>query len=60
MAMNDIDEARAMIEEEKQQRATACIAEIDATLKRHNCQIVTRPIIDDQGRIVATAQIVAL
>jgi len=58
--MNDIDEARAMIEEEKQQRAVACVTEIDATLKRHNCQIVTRPIIDDQGRIVATAQIVAL
>jgi len=58
--MEGIEEARKMIEEEKQQRAAACMAEIDATLKRHNCQIVTRPIIDDQGRIVATAQIVAL
>jgi len=58
--MNDIDEAKKLIEEEKQQRATACIAEIDATLKRHNCQIVTRPFIDEQGKIISTTQIVAL
>jgi len=58
--MTDLKEALELIEAEKKNRAESCMAEIDAALKRHNCQIVTRPIIDDQGRVVAVSQVVAL
>ena len=58
--MTDLDDARKLIEAEKQQRAEACSADIAEVLKRHNCQIAARPVIDEQGRIVAAVQIVAL
>ncbi len=40
---NDIEQAKKLIEEEKMRRAAACMAEVQAVLKKYNCDLV--PVI---------------
>jgi len=54
------DEARALLDADKRQRAEVCLREIGAVLERHRCQLVTMPQLTADGRIVAQAQVVAL
>ena len=49
--------AKAAIAQEKQARAEACGKEITATLKKYNCELIAKPIITEDGKITAMAQV---
>ena len=51
--------ARAAIAKEKQDRAVECGKEINAILKKYNCDMIAVPMINREGRIVAQSQITA-
>jgi len=53
------EEARAAIEQDRQERAQACLAEIQATLEKHSCQLAAIPQFTPDGRVVAEVQVVA-
>lgn len=52
-------EMKAQLEQERQARAEACMAAVQAILKERNCQLVAAPQVTAEGRIVAVVQIVA-
>jgi len=61
--MDNLDEARAMIEAENQQRQEACVRAVNEALSKigqeFKCNIGAEPFIKD-GIIVATLRVVAL
>lgn len=54
------DEMKAAIEQDKAERAQACMDEIQAALDEHGCQLVAAPQINAEGRIVAVVQLAAI
>jgi hypothetical protein len=51
--------ARAALAKERQQRAIECGKEINAILKKYNCDLVAIPMINKEGKIVAQSQVMA-
>lgn len=61
-SMNDnitAEQARKLLEQDEQARSNAAAQQIQAVLAEHNCQLIAMPQITADGRVVATAQIVA-
>ena len=54
------DRARLIVDQDRQERAGQCAADIDTALRRHRCQLTCRPVLTDDGRLSAVVQIVAL
>ena len=54
------DEARRLLEQDKRQRAEACLREIQAALERHRCQLQAVPGLTPDGRVVAQVTVTAL
>jgi len=54
------DEARALLEQDKRERAEACLREIQAALERHRCRLDAVPGLTPDGRVAAQAQVTAL
>ena len=52
-------QAKQMIDEERMERARMCLAQIQAALDAHRCQLMAAPQITPDGRIVAVVQVVA-
>ena len=59
-----LDQMRALVETQKQERAKACKAELDKVLgplmAKYNCQLQPVPFITPDGKIAAQLAIVAL
>lgn len=53
------EQMKQAIEQDKQERAQACMAAVQAALEEHGCQLVAVPQINAEGRIVAQVQLVA-
>lgn len=53
------EQAQALLAQERQQRAEACIAEVTAALQQHRCRVVAPISITADGRLVARVEIVA-
>ena len=49
--------ARAALLKEKRDRQVACGQEIEKILKKYNCELIAMPMITNDGRITAQAQI---
>lgn len=54
------EQAAALIAADQQARVDAMRADMDALLKQHRCQLVAVPQITQDGRIVATIQVLPL
>lgn len=52
------EEARRVIAAERDRRVRACLAEIQAALQRHGCEIVAQPAITADGRIETKVELV--
>tara|TARA_R110000868_G_scaffold172171_3_gene408014 strand:- start:775 stop:945 length:171 start_codon:yes stop_codon:yes gene_type:complete len=53
------EQMKLAVEQDKQERAQACMAAVLAVLKEHRCELVGTPVIQE-GRIVAQVQLVAV
>lgn len=47
--MSDVEEAKQMIEEERNKRAEVCFSEIQKILQKYNCTMSPFITIDDEG-----------
>ncbi len=56
----DTESAKIMIEKERQERIKACVDAIQAALTANKCQLAAVPQINQDGRIIAIAQVSAL
>jgi len=54
------DEARRVVEEERNARARACLAEIMQVAERHRCRIEAVPYVTVEGRVLAQLRVVAV
>jgi hypothetical protein len=54
-----VQAARAAIAQERQQRALDCSRELNAILKKYNCDLIAAPMFTKDGTVVAQAQIIA-
>jgi len=52
------EEARRVIAAERDRRVRVCLADIQAALQRHGCEIVARPVITADGRIETKVELV--
>ena len=50
-------QARALLEQEIVERQEACTAEINAVLRKHNCQIVVVRGFTEDGRLVTRPEV---
>ena len=50
---NELDMARAKIEEEKANRENQALKEIGEILNKYNCEMQAHPLISADGRIMA-------
>ena len=54
-----IEEARRLIEEERNARARACYVEIMRVAEKHGCRIEAAPYVTAEGRVLAQVRVVA-
>jgi hypothetical protein len=55
----DVTQAQAVIEAERQARAERAAQRIAQVLEEERCQLIARPGLTEDGRLVASVQIVA-
>jgi len=58
-AVYDVQQAQAVLEQERQARTERVAQRIREILDAEKCEIVARPSFSDDGRVVATVAIVA-
>ena len=54
------EQAEVFLRAKKQQRADQCIVEVEKILEQYQCQIRAYPRLTADGRIITTAEIVAV
>lgn len=47
------EEAIKLLQEQQQAQVQACLEEVNQVLERHGCSLTARPVLTDDGRIVA-------
>lgn len=55
-----IEEARRLVEEERNARAMACLAQVMQVAERHRCRLEAAVYVTVEGRVLARVQAVAL
>lgn len=58
--VTSIEEARRLLEEERNARAQACYAEVLQVAERCRCRIEVVPYITAEGRVLAQFRVVAV
>jgi hypothetical protein len=53
-----IEEAKALMQQERDQRGQACNQAIQSILAKFNCALVAIPSITEDGRVIARVQII--
>lgn len=54
-----LEAARAAIRADKQNREAACLAEVQAVLDKHNCDLAGIPVFTPDGRITVQVRVTA-
>lgn len=52
------EEAKAVLEQERQNRANRCAVEVNAALEKYRCTLATPVMVTPDGRLAARVEIV--
>jgi hypothetical protein len=55
-----LEEAQAVIQQEKKERSEKCINELKELLKENNCDLTIIHSVNEQNQIISNIQLVAL
>jgi ABC-type uncharacterized transport system substrate-binding protein len=55
-----VEQAQAILQQEKEERAHKCMEELKETLKANNCDLTIIYSVNDQNQIMSNIQLVAL
>jgi hypothetical protein len=58
--LKSLEEAQAVIQQEKKERSEKCMNELKELLKQNNCDLAIIHSVNEQNQIISNIQLVAL